>query len=161
MKKPFLLLLPGLFVLSACFPKPNGNDAFVKTVLRIVDDKRTQLYYDKNYLPFTVTRAFSDYRERPFLIANPGEPFNPSDALNDLPQHRLVFWARRNSACVLCYEAGGRSLTVKVVYFSLQNGQLKNLQVVTLNGVNGQSVEVIKAKLREKTFWRVTDWRFT
>lgn len=75
--------------------------------------------YSQDALPAAVQRKLHVGRDAEAGIANPGEPFEPTDAISDrrLPSSRLVAAARKNDGWLVVIERGGFAYGVQVLWF--------------------------------------------
>lgn len=84
-------------------------------------------------LPVSVRRQLYFGRDADAGIADPGEPFNRSDAIENplWPSSRLVVAARRGNSWVVAMERGGFAYGVEVLWFETAEAPPKRL--TTLN----------------------------
>lgn len=75
--------------------------------------------YSQDALPAAVQRKLHVGRDAEAGIADPGEPFEPTDAISDqrLPSSRLVAAARKNDGWLVVIERGGFAYGVQVLWF--------------------------------------------
>jgi hypothetical protein len=63
------------------------------------------------------------FKQKTLTIADPGQPFNPSDVVNSHPTRRLIFSGCSKEGCVVHYERGGRGHTYHATVLKLGEGQ--------------------------------------
>lgn len=138
-------------------------EIFQEKVLSVLDDPKTEFCFDRNCIPRAVKQAYSQLYGRKFAIANPGEPFNCSCVPNDLPNSRLLFFAKRGADCALVSKRGGRSCNFRATFFKMEDGKLQQLHSIGGANFEKEDVETVKNWLRGlKNDGRgvVGDWRF-
>jgi hypothetical protein len=135
-----LLLLFFLLLTVGCNSQDSLNNYYT---FRIVHDKNlSKVQSDINNGSFEINRTIesldpcifsfmSKLTKSTFLIANPDQPFNATDAILDttLPDRQLSLIFKSKNSCFIEYAHGGIGLHYHIAWFEINNGAVTDFWV--------------------------------
>jgi hypothetical protein len=127
---------------------PTLNEADIEKVLGV---EQFSIVRRVSQVPISITESFSNFTQRPFDLANPGEQISSDEIEPGKSSRRLVFLGLSKDSAVLVYEQGGYVDTCAAVVFWFEDGG-RDWGATLDNGPIPTDISSLKAMVQKGQF---------
>jgi len=102
-------------------------------VKNAVKSEPFEIEKEKSFIEPCILNFLSTLEKSKFLIANPNEPYNATDVVDEtLPNRQLIMVYKGKKSCIIEYAHGGIGFHYHIAWFELENNTVVDFWVCNL-----------------------------